>query len=130
MIPEGSSYNGYIFLDRVYETQEVLPFISNRKKDKNNKLIEKDYSGNLVKMFSHRYQVFNQSCKCITCGRVGEIFRLQRNHTETRYHFGLWSKDNVQLTKDHIIPKSKGGDNNLSNYQTMCEICNRAKGSN
>lgn len=33
------------------------------------------------------------------------------------------------MTKDHIIPKSKGGIDDLSNYQTMCERCNKEKGN-
>lgn len=28
----------------------------------------------------------------------------------------------------YVIPKSKGGDNELHNYQTMCSICNWKKG--
>jgi hypothetical protein len=32
------------------------------------------------------------------------------------------------LTKDHIIPKSCGGEDCHSNYQTMCSICNSLKG--
>lgn len=36
----------------------------------------------------------------------------------------------VLMTKDHIIPKSKGGKNNLSNYQPMCCICNKQKDNN
>jgi 5-methylcytosine-specific restriction endonuclease McrA len=32
------------------------------------------------------------------------------------------------MTKDHIVPKSKGGKDMLSNTQTMCVICNTKKG--
>jgi 5-methylcytosine-specific restriction endonuclease McrA len=33
-----------------------------------------------------------------------------------------------QTTKDHIVPKSKGGKDMLSNTQTICVICNTKKG--
>ena len=35
----------------------------------------------------------------------------------------------VLITKDHIIPKSKGGKDKLDNYQTMCVRCNKRKGN-
>jgi hypothetical protein len=35
----------------------------------------------------------------------------------------------ILFTKDHKIPKSKGGRNRLNNYQTCCEVCNRLKGN-
>jgi 5-methylcytosine-specific restriction endonuclease McrA len=32
------------------------------------------------------------------------------------------------LTVDHLIPRSKGGTNDITNLVTRCEPCNRAKG--
>lgn len=36
----------------------------------------------------------------------------------------------LYLEVDHIIPFSCGGRDELSNYQTLCQDCNRAKGNN
>lgn len=93
----------------------------------------------IVKMDSQRYQVFfEHGTDCVECGLKGAYFWLEQNKYQpgkggAAYHFNLYGVDEngneVQLTKDHIIPKSKGGKNHISNYQTMCEKCNTAKGN-
>ena len=49
------------------------------------------------------------------------------------YHLNLYAVDDngdeILMTKDRILPRSKGGIDDISNYQTMCKLCNEAKGN-
>jgi len=40
---------------------------------------------------------------------------------------GAKASDGIKLEVDHVIPRSAGGENSLSNLVTACERCNRAK---
>jgi len=48
------------------------------------------------------------------------------------FHLNLYGFDEngeeVLMTRDHIIPVSRGGKNHLSNYQVYCWKCNIGKG--
>ena len=130
-----------------YKIEDVLPFvvsdrimryIREHKIKKGSpeyiKITEKKYDGHMVKMMSQRYQLFvKQGITCVQCGVVGQYFGLEKNKNEERerYHFNLYGiKDGVEtlITKDHILPKSKGGKDTLKNYQVMCFECNSLKG--
>jgi hypothetical protein len=55
-----------------------------------------------------RWQIFERDdFKCIACGKS--------------------ANDGAILHVDHIKPKSKGGSNNMNNYQTLCHLCNIGK---
>jgi 5-methylcytosine-specific restriction endonuclease McrA len=92
-----------------------------------------------VKMGSQRYELFkHKGTKCVRCGLEGIFFALEKDKKNTqnihdRYHFNLYGFNEkgkeVMLTKDHIIPRSKGGSNDIGNYQTMCSKCNWDKGN-
>jgi 5-methylcytosine-specific restriction endonuclease McrA len=72
---------------------------------------------------------FNKGIVCATCGIIGNVVIKYKdinnaNHLDL-YHFG--TKGKVLMTVDHIIPKSKGGNNKLKNLQCMCSKCNEQK---
>ena len=80
---------------------------------------------------SLRYATFYQKgCTCATCGKVGTHFELDPGDNSSRKHFNLYADDGTLMTKDHIVPKKHGGKDIISNMQTMCVDCNRAKGAN
>ena len=71
---------------------------------------------------------------CVTCGVKGTFFAVERwphQHTDS-WHINLYGhradRTEVLMTKDHVIPASKGGKNLLSNLQPMCKKCNEIKG--
>jgi len=86
-----------------------------------------------VKMNSDRYLTFKvKGVNCDSCGLEGRYFALEKDiHQDTdKYHFNLYgilNGEEVMLTKDHVIPKSKGGKSNISNYKTLCIKCNGRK---
>jgi 5-methylcytosine-specific restriction endonuclease McrA len=111
-----------------------------------------------VRMSSNRLECLRRNQMCVRCGVVGTLFRLESvvrlpntghgcyiqecpwcslHHkpmpeVETP-HFNLYhvAADGklIMLTQDHILPKSRGGSDDLENLQTMCETCNHNKGS-
>lgn len=135
---------------KTFTLEEVLPFtifftpnILNSLKGlskgstKYKSIIDKNYLGYPVKMSSQRYQLFhNEGTTCVNCGLTGTFFALEQKvkNKDKRCHFNLYGINSngheVLFTKDHIIPKSKGGKNVLSNYQVMCYKCNEEKGGN
>jgi len=84
---------------------------------------------------SLKLQCFKRNPCCVCCGIKGTIIKLQKHvETDGAPFFNLYAKRDdgsfVLMTKDHIIPVYFGGENVLSNLQTMCEWCNVAKGIN
>ena len=108
-----------------YEVAEILPLIGTPFVDLN---------GDEVKMNSGRLHTFRNSIYCTCCGLKATYFAKERHGGDLRYHLNLYGIDSdgdeVLFTKDHIVPKSKGGRNSRQNYQTMCSPCNALKGNN
>lgn len=117
-----------------YPAEQVLACVP----DQENGLPEIQMIGeHRVNMGSVRYKVFKyKGTSCVICGITGTLMALEYHKKGARQqpHFNLYAKkpngESVMMTRDHIIPISKGGAKyDLENLQCMCEKCNHAKGS-
>lgn len=116
----------------IEEVREAVKEVLFEKCKKNAKI---ELDGDIIKGNSQRYQTFfTKGTKCICCGIEGRYFAKEKVGCDKSYHLNLYAIDKngeeVLMTKDHILPKSKGGRDHISNYQPMCVKCNKAKGSN
>lgn len=112
-----------------FDTSEILSYVSKKISKKRFKVGAKAYE---IKINSPRYFVFRENTKCVVCGLEGKKFILEKNAIDKSPHFNLYAEEDgklILMTKDHILPKSVGGDDRLSNFQTMCATCNNLKGS-
>lgn len=119
----------------IYSIEEVFNIIGEENlklendNDKRKHSIQVD--GYEVYPRSLRYMTFYQKgIKCACCGKEGAFFKLEAGaDNSNRRHFNLYAEDGTLMTKDHIIPKSAGGLDNVGNMQTMCQYCNLEKGN-
>jgi hypothetical protein len=116
----------------VYSVEDVLSHVKERGfKHRKRKVA---FNGDDMNVSSLRLNTFKEhGCVCVNCGAEGTMFLKDRQCADVSWHFNLYGKDNngdlVLFTKDHIVPKSKGGKDNIENMQTMCIECNNHKGN-
>ena len=78
-----------------------------------------------------RLRTFKRNPTCVCCGRVGNVFLVERHvNDHSTQNLNLYAMNNHNLhlmTVDHILPDSLGGRYAVSNFQTMCRTCNSDK---
>ena len=111
---------------------EIIPHILGQQ----DKILHHNYN---VGVSSLRLRTFARAAEktgkicCVNCGLEATHFALEgfENSKLPSEHFNLYGiKDDNEIlfTHDHIIARSLGGENNLSNTQVMCGPCNWKKG--
>jgi len=141
--PYGESYDGFsVQMDLAqmkarkklvhlgeFEPSEVFPYVTHGDEKREYTVGNKTYQ---VRMNSDRYFVFQKSRKCMSCGIEGKKMMLDMNPGDCSPHFNLYAEENgrlILMTKDHILAKSRGGQDKLENYQVCCSTCNNLKGA-
>lgn len=95
-------------------------------------------NGHMVGISSLRMKTFGRDARascgiaCKGCGLEAEYFAIETfaRGLVRSPHVNLYGmKDGIEVlfTHDHIIARSLGGKDNLSNAQTMCAPCNSKK---
>ena len=88
-------------------------------------------SGYRVKISGVRLTTFaTKGVDCICCPRKGAFFRVEDNSSGP--HLNLYAYNSyggeALMTRDHIVPRSKGGAETVENMSPMCSRCNRLRG--
>ncbi len=113
----------------VYSLEEILPLIKTSDYGSFDKKIR---MSNGTRLSSLRLLTFKKSQVCVKCGLKASYFRRESSLNENP-HLNMYGvnefDEEVLFTKDHIIPRSKGGKDILENLQTMCSECNSEKGN-
>lgn len=73
----------------------------------------------------------NHNRKALIRGAKGkhsskEWIAMKKKHDYTCLHCGKREPE-IKLTRDHVVPISKGGNNDILNIQPLCKSCNSKK---
>lgn len=89
------------------------------------------YQGDTRLKIKRLKQFAIHGCKCYNCGREGNriLITIQK---DKQHHVDLYHVDGdkaIMMNRDHILPASKGGGNEVWNMRPACSKCNGARGN-
>jgi len=119
------------------EIDEVLPHIKFFWGARHEKALLQ--CGYAVGVTSLRMKTFYQQSSsksgihCKACGLKAQFFAVESfsGSLLPSVHanlYGMRGDTEVLFTQDHVLPKARGGKDNLNNSQVMCQPCNSRKG--
>lgn len=105
----------------------------------NRKYVSAFFLGEEVNLGTMNCRVFfHKGVDCVNCGAKGSHFHMEKTNNAPLHviyhdwHLNLYAINShgheVLMTKDHIMPRSKGGTDELDNLAPMCVKCNNKKG--
>ena len=122
-------YNHGYEIYKHYQINDILTIIDSDKLPDKIIYHDRDYSDSLSRMKIIKQLIDRDGERCVCCGEVPSFFGLGKDRSGY-WHLDLYSVKNNEpymFTIDHIFPKSKGGKNEIPNYQLMCKVCNEDK---
>lgn len=79
--------------------------------------VRKDYTRRGKRKRLREYRIFSRdNFRCVYCGVS------PRDEDQDRV-----DAKPVKLEADHIVPRSRGGQDTAGNFVTACQVCNRSK---
>lgn len=124
-----SKYNHGYEIYKKYTAEEVYESIKNNTIPDKIIFHEKDFKDSLKRISILKELIDRDGKNCKGCDLESQYFASGKDKSN-RWHLDLYSKVGDQkhmFTIDHIYPKSKGGKNDITNYQLMCKYCNEQK---
>lgn len=114
-----------------FSNEIILPFIQNKG---HRTLRRVTLRGITFSAASDTVDCVKRNQTCSECGVTGNVWVVLKNNDEKTMEIPslhLFHKTHnnkyVLMTKDHLVPRSLGGKDSRTNYQTMCTLCNRKK---
>jgi 5-methylcytosine-specific restriction endonuclease McrA len=95
-----------------------------KEKAKSDKAYTKPKARELAKMRSNKRRLFK-----LGLDTSHTIEEWEAKKREFNYQCAYCGRRGIELTKDHVVPLSKGGTDSIDNIVPACEYCNKSKGT-